>query len=83
MSELVKFLSLSNPLGLCSDHFSGQPEGINKDPTVWLDGAKPTLRYVFQNNFYEFDKLENFINSDPMLEFTFKSKIHKLKLPVL
>ncbi len=30
--------------GVCRIHFSGlfwQPEGINKDPTVWLDGAKP------------------------------------------
>ena len=37
MSEMVKFLTLSNPLELCSDNFFGQlcqPEGINKDPIV-------------------------------------------------
>ncbi len=44
MSELVKFLSMSNPLELCSDQFSSRfhwAGGINKDPTVWLDGALP------------------------------------------
>jgi hypothetical protein len=44
MSKLVKFLSLSNPLELCSHHFSSRlhrPVGIIKDPTVWLDGAIP------------------------------------------
>jgi hypothetical protein len=40
-------------LELCSDHFPSwlhQPEGINKDPTVWLDGARPPPKYVFKNN---------------------------------
>jgi hypothetical protein len=44
MSEFVKFLSLSNRLELCSDQFSSRfhwAGGINKDPTVWLDGALP------------------------------------------
>jgi len=39
-------LSFSNPLELFSDHFSSQlcqPGGINKGPTVWLDGARPPL----------------------------------------
>jgi hypothetical protein len=42
--ELVKCLSLSNPLGLCSVYFPGQlggPEGINKDPDDWFDRARP------------------------------------------
>ncbi len=46
MSVLVKFLSLSNPLEPGSDHFTGrlsQPRGLNKDPIVWLDGARPAL----------------------------------------
>jgi hypothetical protein len=40
---LIKFLSLSNPSELCPGYFPGQlcwPMGINKDPTVWLDGAR-------------------------------------------
>ncbi len=46
MTVLVKFLSLSNPLKPGSDNFIGrlsQPRGLNKDPTVWLDGARPPL----------------------------------------
>jgi hypothetical protein len=42
MSELAKFLILSNPLELRSDHFSSglhRPGGINDDITVCLDGA--------------------------------------------
>jgi hypothetical protein len=44
MYKLVKFSSLWNPLELCSVHFPGQPcgpEGINKDPDDWFDGARP------------------------------------------
>jgi hypothetical protein len=47
----VKFSSLSNPLELCSDHFIGQrcqPGGINKDPTIWIDGARLPLKYIFK-----------------------------------
>jgi hypothetical protein len=46
MSELDKCLSLLNRLELCLDHFLHWlcwPEVINKDPTVWLIGARPTL----------------------------------------
>ncbi len=53
MSKLVEFSSLSNLLHLCSDHFPGQlcrPGGINKDPTIWLDGARPPPRYISKNN---------------------------------
>jgi hypothetical protein len=42
MSKLVEFLSLSNPLEICSDHFPGslcQPGSINKDNSVLLDVA--------------------------------------------
>ncbi len=42
MFQLVKFLSLSNPLELCLDYFSSQlyqHGNINKDPTVWLNGG--------------------------------------------
>jgi hypothetical protein len=52
-SELVEFLSWSNPLELCSDHFPGWlcwPEGINEDPTVWPDGTRPPHKYVLKNN---------------------------------
>ncbi len=51
MSELVKFLSLLNPLELRSDNFARQfhqPGGTNKDPIVWLVRARPTPKYVFQ-----------------------------------
>ncbi len=37
MSDMVKFLSLLNPLELCSGHFPSrlcQPGCISKDPTV-------------------------------------------------
>ncbi len=50
---LVKFLSLSNPLELCSDHFPGWLcwlGGISKDPTVWLDRVRPPPKYTFKNN---------------------------------
>ncbi len=53
MFDLVEFSSLSNPFELCSDHFPGshwKPGGINKDPTVWLEGAIPPPKYVFTNN---------------------------------
>jgi hypothetical protein len=46
ISELVKFFSLTNPVEPCSDHFNDRlprPRGINKDPTVWLDGTKLPL----------------------------------------
>ncbi len=49
MSDLEKLSSLSNLLELCSDHFPGQlcqPGDINKDPTVWLDGARPPPKYI-------------------------------------
>jgi hypothetical protein len=39
--------NLSNPLELCLEHFTNllcQPGGISKDPTVWLDGARPPPR---------------------------------------
>jgi hypothetical protein len=53
MSELIEYLSLANPFELCSDHFPClffQPVGINKDPTVWPDGARPPPKNVFKNN---------------------------------
>jgi hypothetical protein len=55
MSELVRVSSLSNLLDLCSDHFPGWlcwPGGINKDLTVWLDGARrrPAPKYIYKNN---------------------------------
>ncbi len=53
ISELVKFLSLSNPLELLSNNFPGllhRPGGINIDPTAWLDGARPPDTYIFKNN---------------------------------
>jgi hypothetical protein len=42
LSEIVKFLSLLNPLELRLDNFTfwlHWPGGINKDPIVRLDGA--------------------------------------------
>jgi hypothetical protein len=53
MCEFVKFLTLSNPLEQGSDHFCCRlclPGSINKDPTVWLDGARPPSKYIFKNN---------------------------------
>jgi hypothetical protein len=52
-SELVEFLSLSNPMELCSNNFPSwfhRPGGINKDPTAWLVGARPPDTYIFKNN---------------------------------
>ncbi len=71
MHELVEFVSLSNPLELCSDHFHArlcQPAGIIKDPSVWLDGAGPPPKYIFKNN--GFDKLIYSTNLDPRDPFT-------------
>jgi hypothetical protein len=51
MSELVNFLSLSNPLELLSDHFLCQITllgGIYKDFSIWLDGARPPPELRFQ-----------------------------------
>ncbi len=53
ISELIKFLSLSNPLELCSDCFPSrlcQRGGISKDPTVRLNGASEILNYIFINS---------------------------------
>jgi len=53
MSELVKFLSLSHPFELRSDHFPSHlhlPEGINEDPSVWLDEDRTPAKYMFKNN---------------------------------
>jgi hypothetical protein len=53
MFEFVEFLSLSNPLELCSDHFSGWqswPGGTNEDLTFWLDAARLPPKYVLKNN---------------------------------
>ncbi len=36
--------------------------GINKDLTVWLDGARPPPEYAFKN--YEFDELKDMTNLD-------------------
>ncbi len=49
----VEFLSSANLSVLCSGHFITllyQPEGINKDPTVWLVGARPQPKLIFKNN---------------------------------
>jgi hypothetical protein len=43
-------LRLSNPLELCSDHYPDSAGAINKDPTVWLDEARPHPKHVFKNN---------------------------------
>ncbi len=51
-NELVKFSGWSNPLDWCSDHFPcwlHWPGDINKDLTVWLDGARLPPKYVFKN----------------------------------
>ncbi len=53
MFDLVEFSSLSNPFELGSDNFPsshGKPGGINKEPTVWLEGAIPPPMYAFKNN---------------------------------
>ncbi len=55
MSKLVKFLSWPYPLEPWSEHFPVQlhrPWGggvVIKDPSVWLDGARPLSEYVFKN----------------------------------
>jgi hypothetical protein len=49
LTYLVKFLSWSNPLDLCSVHFPCQiagQGGILNDPTVWLNGASHPLSTV-------------------------------------
>ncbi len=53
MSNLVEFVSLSNPFDQCSDHFIDwlcRPRGINKYPTVWLDGDRLLPKNIFKNN---------------------------------
>ncbi len=32
-------------------------ESINKDPTVWLDGARPPPENIFKNNISSMDSL--------------------------
>ncbi len=68
MSELVKFLSLLNPLELCSHHFPAklcQPVGFNKDPILWPDRDRPT-QVCFQK-WFKIDKLKNLNNSHPTI----------------
>ncbi len=53
MLALIKFLSLSNPSQPCSVHFPSclcRQRGTNKDPSVWLDGARPLPKYIYINN---------------------------------
>jgi hypothetical protein len=53
LSNLVKVTSLSNPLEICSNHFPSwlSRQGcINKDPTLWLDWARPSPNDVLKNN---------------------------------
>jgi hypothetical protein len=52
MPEFVKFLSLLNPLELCSVYFTSclfWPWHINNDPTISLDGARPPPKCVLNN----------------------------------
>jgi hypothetical protein len=52
MSEFAEFLSFSNPLKLRSDLFPSclcRPGVINKDPTAWLDEARPPLSTFSKN----------------------------------
>ncbi len=53
VKSMIKFSIMSKPSELCSDHFpanfTGQG-GINKDITVWLDGGRPSLKYIFKNS---------------------------------
>ncbi len=67
MSDLVDFLSLSNPFEQCSDNFPGQlcqPGGIYKDPTAWLYGARPPHNYSLKN---DIDKLIILTYLDPKI----------------
>ncbi len=73
---LVKFSIMSKPSELCSDHFPSQlhrPGGINKDLTVWLDGGRPSPKYIFKKNMSstnsKIDQLQkNFANvNEPLL----------------
>ncbi len=52
MSELVKILSLPNQFEQCYDYFPTwlcRQAGINKDPTVWLNGTTPLPKSIFKN----------------------------------
>jgi hypothetical protein len=54
--KVVEISSFSNPLEIVLDDFPTrvcQPAlliTVNKDTTVWVDGARPPSRYVFKNN---------------------------------
>ncbi len=64
MSQLVKFLSVLNPLKLHLCRFPTgfyRAKGINKDLTIWIDEASLPPNYVFKNN--EFGDLKNSANS--------------------
>ena len=53
VDNLRKCLSVSNPLEICSDHFTRWlclPVGINKDPAVWINGARLPHKCIFKNN---------------------------------
>jgi len=48
ISELVKFGIYQMDLELGSVHFPSRlcwPWGLNKDPTIWIDGARPPPYY--------------------------------------
>jgi hypothetical protein len=69
MSELVKFLNLSNKLEFCSVLFPSQhcrQGGISNDLIVWLDGARQSLSTFSKK--YEFAKIKNLTNSDPIIK---------------
>ncbi len=52
MSELVEQEVHQMNLELCSDHFPDwlpSLEGLNKDPSLWLGGARPASNHLLSN----------------------------------
>jgi hypothetical protein len=72
MPESLQFFSRSNLLELRSDHFQVwlcRPAGINKDSSVWVEGVRPPLKYVFKNNMSSKNS-KSWTNSDPTTIFS-------------
>jgi hypothetical protein len=55
--------------------------GINKDPPVWLDGARPPPKYVFKNNMsWMNSKIEPTLTPCFNLEFLTKASLKQTVL---
>ncbi len=50
VGQIFEFNKSIGPLLGSFSRLALSARGFDKDPTIWLDGAGPTPKYVFKNN---------------------------------